>query len=280
MGPEPVTSRGYPNQYAQGFPSNNSIMLPYASKLSIDPLERKYDMGMQELMFVRTSEPNLRTLPYPEYQFRNISRLNTHLMTPECRKKYGASTSADDLLKDWQLFASQQRDPYDYGSGPTPGSGIMLEQVTTMIVGQRARMWNIWAASGAKVRPGNHLWIIPIRREYKSPIKEALKDISSRSGIISFGEDDRKGQVEHYWRLEPYVTTSAAPPPICLYSNEKFQSRPLFVGIVVEMYGDMADEDNRYYGRALKAIFPDASNDEYRKHLIALNEVVVFLGTR
>jgi hypothetical protein len=280
MGFGPVASRGFPNQYAQGFPSNNSIMLPFANKVSIDPQERKFDLGMGELMFVRTSEPGLKTLPYPEYQFRNISRLNMHLMTSECRKKYGASKSCDLLLKDWQLFGCQQRDPYDYASGDS-GSGIMLEQVSTVIVGQRARMWNIWTASGVDVRPGNHLWIIPSRRKYKSPVEEAMKALSTE-GMDDDDDDDDDDDpaAEYFWRMEPYVTLTSANPPRSVYSNKHFLSCPLYVGKVVEMYGNLIEQNQRFYLHALKSVFPDKPNDGYRQHLYALNEVVVFIGVR
>jgi hypothetical protein len=256
-------------------------MLPFANKVSIDPQERKYDLGMGELMFVRTSEPGLKTLPYPEYQFRNISRLNMHLMTSECRKKYGTSRSAKDLLRDWQLFGCQQRDPYDYASGDS-GSGIMLEQVSTIIVGQRARMWNFWTASGVDVRPGNRLWIIPSRRKYKSPVEEAMKALSakdSRKG--EYDDDDDDGpDAEYYWRLEPYVTVTSADPPLSVFSNRRFFSRPLLVGTVVEMYGNTSEQNQKFYLHALKSVFPDKPNDGYRQHLYALNEVVVFIGVR
>jgi hypothetical protein len=267
VGPAPVTTQAFPNQYAQGFPSNNSVMLAYASKRNPDPFEAKCDMGMGELMFVRTNEPGLKTMPYPEYQFRNISRLNAHLQSPQCRKEYGREFTCAKLLRDWQLIGIQQRDPVDYGSlssDPRSSKGSMLEQVSTMIPGMRARVWNFWTASGVAVRPGNRLWVIPTRRKFVSQVAEALNT-----------EEE-----EYYWRFEPFVTTSSAPPPMCMYSTAWFHSIPLLVGSVVEMYGNLSDQIELYFGNAHKAIFPDKPDARYREHLYKCNEVVIFIGVK
>jgi hypothetical protein len=274
LGAMDVPFRAFKNQYAQGFPSNNSIMLPYAIKPKLPVEERMADIGMNELVFVRVGEMSRNTQPYPDYQFRTLSRLNQHLASPECRHRYGSSKSVEPLLKDWQLFCVPQRDPYNYGSSSELGAGStpMPENVMTMIVGMRARLWNIWTAAGVGVRPGNRVWVIPRRHEYH-PLVPRSADGSDSSSFLP-------AEKEFVWRMEPYVTTSAADPPLDLYWNLRFQSKPLYVGFVTELYGKMDNQIEDYFYRALRAVFPDDAGEKYRETLHQLNEIVIFFGMR
>lgn len=264
LGPVATTFRKFPSQYAQGFPSNTAVMLAYAIKPKLPVEERIADIGINEILFVRVNDTSRGTNPYPDYQLRSLSRLNQHLLSPECRKKYGASASAEVLLRDWQMLGVAQRDPVLYGNSELATSaGPMPDNVMTVIVSGRARLWNLWTASGTAIRPGNRVWLIPIRHQYHS--------------LVS-GESS--AEPEYFWRIEPYVTTSAAEPPMDLYWNMRYRSVPIYVGYVQAMYGKVDNQLDDYFYRSLRAVFPDTNGAKYRDTLHELNELVVFFGTR
>lgn len=257
IGPTATTFQKFPSQYAQGLPSNNTVMVPYAIKPKLPLEERLADIGMNEVLFVRVNDTSRGTNPYPDYQFRSLSRMNQHLLSPECRKKYGASPSVDVLMRDWQLLGIAQRDPVLYGENE---SGPMPESVMTVIVWGRSRIWNVWTASGNAVRPGNRVWIIPVRHRYRSLV------------------DDDSKEPEYFWRLEPYVTTSTAPPPLEIYWNMNYRSVPIFIGYVQAMHGKTDNQLDDYFYRSLRAVFPDSTGAKYRETLHELNELIVFFG--
>jgi len=263
IGPSQTTFQPFPNQYAQGFPSNTSVMLPYAIKPKLPVDERVADIGMNEVLFVRVNDTSRGTNPYPDYQIRSLSRMNKHLLSPECRKKYGASKSVDTLLRDWQLLGIAQRDPVLYGNSEIGvNASPMPENVMTVIVGGRARLWNLWTASGNAVRPGNRVWLIPVRHPFVPMVAE------ESSGP------------EYFWRLEPYVTTAAADPPMDVYWNTRYRSIPIYIGYVQAMSGKVDNQLDDYFYRSLRAVFPDSAGAKYRDTLLELNELILFVGQR
>lgn len=247
----------------------------------------KHQLGLGTILFSR-HRPQERAQDADFITLRNVHSLNRWLRSVEGRQEFGSKRYADDLLELWRPAGVQVTN--------TDAPGITerrTEMPLTLVVYQRIVLPNLWLNCGSHMGPGDQVFLVLRRYPY-----------ARRTGFANAAEAKAEATrpVEHYWRWEPYVTRTNAPPPLSAYSNslgntrtvaskkkkadgsqsvafvkdgERWMGAYIYVGSIQNFYGE--PDPAKYGGAVDEAMYGEDDDGAYKEILRALPTVELML---
>lgn len=104
---------------------------------------------------------------------------------------------------------------------------------------------------------------------------EEPSDVAGRFQLpdVSVAVDDRRNEVEHYWRLEPYISHEPGPIESDLYDTAYGRGKAIYVGVVIGRYQD-PNNAYRWQPMAQRVLFPEQPTS-WRAEFVKLPEVEI-----